>query len=54
MVLSADDLEFFVEHGWVVAKNVIDGAQAARTAREVWEFAGLDPTDADSWYQVNF
>jgi hypothetical protein len=49
-VLSAADLEFFAEHGWVVAKGVIDPAQAARTALEVWEFAGLDPGDADSWY----
>ncbi len=51
-VLSVDECEFFVEHGWVVAKHVIDGAQAARTAREVWDFAGLDASDADSWYQV--
>ncbi len=49
-MLSEEELDFFVEHGWVVAKNVIDAAQAARTAREVWEFAGLDATDEDSWY----
>ena len=51
MVLSAADLEFFAEHGWVVARNVIDAAQAKRTAQEVWEFAGVDPldSDADSW-----
>ena len=49
MLLSAADLEFFAEHGWVVARNVIDAAQAKRTAQEVWEFAGVDPLDADSW-----
>lgn len=53
MVLSAVDLEFFAEHGWVVARGVIDAAQAARTEREVWEFANLDPHDPDSWYEAD-
>ena len=50
MVLTAADLAFFAEHGWVVAKGVISREQAARTAQEVWDFAGLDPDDPDSWY----
>ena len=50
MVLAAADLAFFAEHGWVVAKGVISREQAARTAQEVWDFAGLDPDDPDSWY----
>ena len=50
MAVTAADLAFFAEHGWVVAKGVISREQAARTAQEVWDFAGLDPDDPDSWY----
>eukprot|EP01052_Picozoa_sp_SAG31_P028319 SAG31_NODE_2724_length_5187_cov_2.096895_1_plen_63_part_00 len=48
MVLTASDLSHFTEHGWVIARGVIDKGQAALTAREVWDFAGLDPCDEDS------
>jgi hypothetical protein len=50
-VLSPADLHHFTEHGWVVAKSVIDPAQARRTAEEVWAFAGLDPDDEECWYE---
>lgn len=61
-VLSAEELRHFDEHGFVRAKAVISLERAARTARDVVEFAGreehrdldfyLAPHDRDSWYDA--
>ena len=48
--LSKEDLEFWREKGYVIARGVIDRAQAERTARAVWDFAGMDPDDPKTWY----
>ena len=48
--LSQQDLDFFVANGYVIAPQVISPEQAARTARAVWDFAGMDPDDPESWY----
>eukprot|EP01052_Picozoa_sp_SAG31_P047517 SAG31_NODE_9544_length_1260_cov_1.603790_2_plen_123_part_00 len=39
-VLSDEDLAFWDENGYVVAKSVISREQAARTAADVWAFRG--------------
>ena len=44
-VLNQQDLDFFDRHGYVIARQVIDRAQAERTGRAVWDFAGEDPDD---------
>ena len=49
-ILSQQDLDFFAEQGYVVARQVIARAQAERTARAVWDFAGMDPQDPSTWY----
>jgi ectoine hydroxylase-related dioxygenase (phytanoyl-CoA dioxygenase family) len=49
-VLSAEELSFFNKNGYVVARQVISRQQAERTARAVWDFAGMDPDDAKTWY----
>ena len=49
-VLNQQDLDFFDRHGYVIARQVIDRAQAERTARAVWDFAGEDPDDPATWY----
>ena len=49
-VLSREELEFFAEEGYVVAREVIDRDQAERTARAVWAFTGMDPDDSGTWY----
>eukprot|EP01048_Picozoa_sp_COSAG05_P021266 COSAG05_NODE_3862_length_1801_cov_2.689777_1_plen_353_part_00 len=59
-VLSPADLEHLDTHGFVVGRGVISPEQAARTAADVWEFAGrkehqcldfyLDPENEDNWY----
>lgn len=50
-VLSKEELAFFERHGYVVARQVISRDQAARTARAVWDFAGMDPDDPGTWYR---
>ena len=45
-VLSREELDFFAEQGYVVARQVIDRDQAARTERAVWAFTGMDPDDS--------
>ena len=49
-VLSQQDIAFFDEQGYVIARNVIDRAQAERTAQAIWNFAGQDPDDSATWY----
>ena len=49
-VLSPTELDFFAENGYVVAHQVISPEQAARTAAAVWDFAGKDADDPETWY----
>jgi len=49
-VLSREDLRFFKKNGYVVAREVVSRAQAERTARAAWDFAGMDPDDPETWY----
>ena len=49
-VLSREELDFFAEEGYVVARQVIDRDQAERTRRAVWAFTGMDPDDSETWY----
>ncbi|NKB66406.1 MAG: hypothetical protein GKR89_05055 [Candidatus Latescibacteria bacterium] len=49
-VLSQEDLDFWEQQGYVIARGVIGRDQAARTAQAVWDFAGMDPDDPETWY----
>ena len=49
-VLSQEDLDSWQQHGYVIARRVIDRDQAQRTARAVWDFAGMNPEDPQTWY----
>ena len=50
-VLSQQDLAFFHKNGYVIARKVIDRAQAERTAQAVWTFSGKRPDDPETWYE---
>jgi ectoine hydroxylase-related dioxygenase (phytanoyl-CoA dioxygenase family) len=50
-VLSQQDLAFFHKNGYVIAREVIDRAQAERTAQAVWAFSGKKPDDPETWYE---
>jgi hypothetical protein len=49
-VLSADDLAFFDEHGYVVVHDAVTPAQCAAAERAIWEFLEMDPSDPETWY----
>ena len=49
-VLSPADLDFFAENGYVVAPRVISAEKAGLTAAAVWEYAGADADDPETWY----
>ena len=49
-VLRKQDIEFFNKNGYVVARQVISREQCERTATAVWNFAGMDPADPETWY----
>lgn len=49
-VLSEADFDFWQTYGYVVVKEAIPAAAAARLLEFAWEFQGLDPDDPESWY----
>ncbi|TGE21119.1 phytanoyl-CoA dioxygenase family protein [Hymenobacter metallicola] len=49
-VLSAEDLHFWQENGYVVVREAIPRAQAQATEQAVWEALGMRPDDPASWY----
>ena len=50
MAVTTADLDFFAEHGWVVATGVISREQAALTANRVWTYANKKAEDPDTWH----
>ncbi|WP_230688027.1 phytanoyl-CoA dioxygenase family protein [Hymenobacter ruricola] len=50
-VLSAEDLAFWDEHGYVIVRGAVSKEQARATEWAVWEALGMDPNDAATWYQ---
>lgn len=50
-VLSAADLDFWEEHGYLVLRGAVPPQQCAATRSAIWEFLGASPDDAASWYR---
>ena len=44
-VLSEDDLQFWEENGYVVAKKVVSEDKAARAGQAIWDFLEMDAND---------
>jgi len=49
-VLSATDLEFWREQGYIVVPNAVPPENVEAAARALWDFAAMDPDDPTSWY----
>jgi hypothetical protein len=49
-VLTAADLAFFDECGYVLVRDAVTPAQCAAAERAIWEFLEMDPADPDTWY----
>ncbi len=50
-VLTAEDLAFWKEQGYVVVHDAISPEQCQATEQAVWQFLGADPQDPDTWYR---
>lgn len=50
-VLSAADLAFWEEHGYVILRGAISKEQARATEAAVWEALGMNPQNPATWYQ---
>jgi len=48
--LSAGDLEFFDEHGYVVLQDAVPTDVCRASEQAIWEFVGADPENCDTWY----
>jgi hypothetical protein len=50
-VLSAEDLRFWDENGYVIVRGAISKEQAQATETAVWDALGMSPTNPASWYE---
>jgi len=50
-VLSAEDLEFWDENGYVIVREIISREQASLSEKAVWEFLEMSPENVESWYE---
>ncbi|MFD2717962.1 phytanoyl-CoA dioxygenase family protein [Hymenobacter monticola] len=50
-VLSAEDLAFWEEHGYVILRAAVSKEQARATENAVWEKLGMDPHEPATWYE---
>jgi hypothetical protein len=50
-VLSAADLAFWDEHGYVVLHDAVPAANCGAAAQGLWQHLGANPNEPDSWYR---
>lgn len=50
-VLSAEDLAFWDENGYVIVSDAVSLEQALEAETAVWQHLGMDPRDAGTWYE---
>lgn len=50
-VLTAEDLQFWEENGYVIVKNAISDSDCEATQQAIWEFLGMHPEQEASWYK---
>jgi Phytanoyl-CoA dioxygenase (PhyH) len=51
-VLTATDMAFWEENGYVIVRNAIPAGDCADSRAAVWDFLGMDENNPDSWYQT--
>lgn len=52
-VLSAEDLAFWRENGYVVLRNAVSVEDCREAEAAIWDFLGMDPQNPESWYNGN-
>jgi hypothetical protein len=50
-VLSADDLAFWDEHGYVVLHDAVAPASREAATQALWDHLGARPDEPDTWYR---
>lgn len=50
-VLTAEDLRFWEENGYVVVRRAVTKAQAKAAEEAVWNYLGMSADDAATWYE---
>jgi hypothetical protein len=50
-VLSADDLAFWDEHGYIIVHDAVPADSLAAAAQAVWDHVGARPEAPDTWYR---
>jgi Phytanoyl-CoA dioxygenase (PhyH) len=48
--LTAEELSFWEENGYVVVKNAVPEAARALAEKTIWDYIGADPDSPSSWY----
>ena len=48
--LTADDLRFWDEHGYVVLHNAVTPAQCAAAEQAIYDYLHVDPANPETWY----
>ncbi|HEY8185914.1 MAG TPA: phytanoyl-CoA dioxygenase family protein [Pyrinomonadaceae bacterium] len=51
-VLSADDLSFWKENGYVIVHDAVSKENCEAAEGSIWEFMGADSSDPDTWYKT--
>lgn len=49
-VLSAADMAFWQENGYVVLRNAVSAEDCREAELAIWDFLGMDRQNPDSWY----
>lgn len=49
-VLSAEDLAFWQENGYVVLRNAVSIEDCREAESAIWDFLGMDSQNPESWY----
>ncbi len=52
-VLSADDLEFWHEFGYVIVPEAAPPSNLKAVVDAIWQFQEMQPDDPDTWYQTS-
>lgn len=50
-VLTQEDLDFWNKYGYVVVPGAATPENVQAVVDAIWEFQGMDPDDADTWYR---
>lgn len=49
--MPEEQVDFFLENGYVVIKQAFSASQAAEFTKDMWVRLGLDPNDKSTWTQ---